>query len=376
MMERAKNREGNDEMTWWENFLSYEVLESLGISVGIFFLFLLFRKLFTKYVFKLMLKLGQKTPTELFSSVTVAFEQPIRWLFIIIGIYVAADYFPFMEQSNRLFLKIIRASIIMLITWGLYNLSSGSSLLFMKINDRFKMEIDQILIPFFSKAIRFIIVAISISIIAQVFEYDVNGFIAGLGLGGLAFALAAKDAIGNLFGGIIIITEKPFTIGDWIKTPSVEGTVEDISFRSTRVRTFAQAVVTVPNAILANESITNWSKMGKRQITFKLGVTYDTPRVKLQRTILRIEEMLKSNDDIHPDTIFVKFDEYNDSSLDIFLYFFTKTTVWAEYLAVKEEINFAIMEILEEEGVSVAFPSRTLYVETQGESSKMVAESI
>lgn len=363
-------------MTWWEYLLSYEVLKNLGISIGIFFLFLLFRKLFTKYVFRLMLKLGQKTPTELFTSMTVAFEQPIRWLFIIIGIYVAADYFPFMEQSSPLFLKIIRASIIMLISWGLYNLSSGSSLLFMKINDRFNMEIDQILIPFFSKAIRFIIVAISLSIIAQVFEYDVNGFIAGLGLGGLAFALAAKDAIGNLFGGIIIITEKPFTIGDWIKTPSVEGTVEDISFRSTRVRTFAQAVVTVPNAILANESITNWSKMGKRQITFKLGVTYDTPRMKLQRTILRIEEMLRANDDIHPDTIFVKFDEYNDSSLDIFLYFFTKSTVWEEYLTVKEEINFAIMEILEEEGVSVAFPSRTLYVETQGESVGRVAESI
>jgi MscS family membrane protein len=363
-------------MTWWEYLLSYEVLKNFGISIGIFFLFLLFRKLFTKYVFKLILKLSQKTPTELFSNITVAFEQPIRWLFIIIGIYVAADYFPFMEKSNPLFLKIIRASIIMLIAWGLYNLSSGSSLLFMKINDRFQMEIDQILIPFFSKAIRFIIVAISISIIAQVFEYDVNGFIAGLGLGGLAFALAAKDAIGNLFGGIIIITEKPFTIGDWIKTPSVEGTVEDISFRSTRVRTFAQAVVTVPNAILANESITNWSKMGKRQITFKLGVTYDTPRMKLQRTIHRIEEMLRANDDIHPDTIFVKFDEYNDSSLDIFLYFFTKTTVWAEYLAVKEEINFAIMEILEEEGVSVAFPSRTLYVETQEETSGRVAESI
>lgn len=198
--------------------MSYEVLKNLGISIGIFFLFLLFRKLFTKYVFRLMLKLGQKTPTELFTSMTVAFEQPIRWLFIIIGIYVAADYFPFMEQSSPLFLKIIRASIIMLIAWGLYNLSSGSSLLFMKINDRFNMEIDQILILFFSKAIRFIIVAISLSIIAQVFEYDVNGFIAGLGLCGLAFALAAKDAIGNLFGGIIIITEKPFTIGDWIKT--------------------------------------------------------------------------------------------------------------------------------------------------------------
>ncbi|MFP3359363.1 mechanosensitive ion channel family protein, partial [Planococcus sp. SIMBA_143] len=130
------------------------------------------------------------------------------------------------------------------------------------INHKYNVKIDHILIPFFSKALRLIIVAIGISVIAQEFEYDINGFVAGLGIGGLAFALAAKDALANLFGGIIIITEKPFTIGDWIKTPSVEGTIEDISFRSTKVRTFAQALVTVPNATLSNEAITNWSKMG------------------------------------------------------------------------------------------------------------------
>ncbi|MFA1822484.1 mechanosensitive ion channel family protein [Virgibacillus oceani] len=120
----------------------------------------------------------------------------------------------------------------------------------------------------FSRTLRIVIIAISFSIIAQEFGYDVNGFVAGLGIGGLAFALAAKDALANMFGGIIIITKKPFTIGDWVLTPSVEGTVEDISFRSTKVRTFAQALVTVPNATLSNEPITNWSKMGKRQITF------------------------------------------------------------------------------------------------------------
>ncbi|WP_174734683.1 mechanosensitive ion channel family protein [Mesobacillus harenae] len=357
----------------WEYISSYETLRDLGISIGIFVLFLLFRKLFTKYVFHLILKMSKKTPTEFFSSVCLSFEQPIRLLFIIIGIYVAAGYFPFIEQTNPLFLKLIRASVIVVISWGLYNLSSGSSLLFMKINERFHFEVDQILIPFFSKAIRFIIIAISLSIIAQEFEYDVNGFVAGLGLGGLAFALAAKDAIGNLFGGVIIITEKPFSLGDWIMTPSVEGTVEDISFRSTRVRTFAQAVVTVPNATLANESITNWSKMGKRQITFRLGVNYNTSKDKLENTVKQIESLLKNHASIHKDTIFVTFDQYNNSSLDIFLYFFTNTTVWGDYLKIKEEINFKIMEILETEGVSVAFPSRTLYLDTKSENSAKVA---
>ena len=99
--------------------------------------------------------------------------------------------------------------------------------------------------------------------VAQEWDYRIDGFIAGLGLGGLAFSLAAKDTLSNVFGGLVVILDKPFSIGDWIKTPSVEGTVEDISFRSTKVRTFAQALVTVPNATLANEPVTNWTRMGK-----------------------------------------------------------------------------------------------------------------
>ncbi|TLS37072.1 mechanosensitive ion channel family protein [Pseudalkalibacillus caeni] len=360
----------------WEFISSYETLKNLGISIGIFLLFLVFRKLFTKYIFQLILRLSNKTPTEFFTYICLAFEKPIRWLFLIIGIYVSAKYFPFMEQKNPLFLNLVRSAVIIIITWGLYNLSSSSSLLFTKVNERFNIKIDQILIPFFSKALRFIIIAISFSIIAQEFDYDVNGFVAGLGLGGLAFALAAKDALANLFGGIVIITEKPFSIGEWIMTPSVEGTVEDINFRSTRVRTFDQAVVTVPNATLANESITNWSKMGKRRITFNLGLTYDTPKEKIERVTRKIDYLLRNHEAIHKDTIFATFDKYNDSSLDIFLYFFTKTTVWAEFLKVKEEINFKIMDILEEEGVSVAFPSRTLYVSPQTESFTQAAASM
>src|SRR5690625_661254 len=182
------------------------------------------------------------------------------------------------------------------------------------------------LIPFLSRALQVIIIAISISVILQEFNYNIGGFITGLGLGGLAFSLAAQDALKNLFGGIVIITEKPFTIDDWILTPSVEGTVEDISFRSTKIRTFAQALVTVPNATLANEPITNWSKMGKRQITFNLSLTYDTPKEKIEHVVRQVEYLLKNHPEIHPETIFVNFDHYKENGIDIFLYFFTKTT--------------------------------------------------
>ena len=352
----------------WDTIITYEFLIEASISIGILLLFLLLRRVFTKYIFQLILKLAHKTPTDLFSHIWLSFEKPLGWLFVIIGVYVAARFFPYVDYHNPLFVKIVRALVILMITWGLYNIASASSIALMKLNKKLNVEIDQILIPFLSKTIRFIIVAISFSMIAQEFDYNINSLVAGLGIGGVAVALAAKDALGNLFGGLVIITEKPFSIGDWIKTPTVEGTVEDITFRSTKVRTFAQALVTVPNATLANEAITNWSKMGKRRITFQLGVAYNTPKDKLENTINKIESMLRNHPEIHPDTIFVTFDQYNTNSLDIFFYFFTKTTVWEEYLQVKQDVNFKIMEILESEEVSIALPTRNLITTAESES--------
>ncbi|MED4224578.1 mechanosensitive ion channel family protein [Neobacillus cucumis] len=345
--------------------INYNMLINLGISIGILFLFILFRNLFTKYVFQLILKLSRKTPTDFFEQICLSFERPLGWFFIIVGLYVAMDYFPFIEQHNALFLKFLRSMIIVLITWGLFNLSSPTSGLIISFNQKLNNKIDLILIPFISRIIRVIIVAISISIIGQEFNYDVNGLVAGLGLGGLAFALAAKEAVGNLIGGVVIVTEKPFSIGEWILTPSVEGIVEDINFRSTKVRTFSQALVTVPNATLANEAITNWSRMGKRKIDFHLGLNYHTTKEEIKRVVGRIEQLLRTHDEIHQDTIMVAFDNYNESSLDILVYFFTNSTVWAEHVKTKHEINLEIMGILEEEGVEVAFPSRTIYVSPQ-----------
>jgi MscS family membrane protein len=345
--------------------IDYEIWKRVGISLAILAAFILFRNLFTKYVFQLIIKLARKTPTEILTQICLSFERPLGWAFIIVGLYVAMDYFPFIEQHNALFLKFLRSMVIVLITWGLFNLSSPTTGILVSVNEKMNNKIDLILLPFISRTIRVILIAISISIIGQEFDYDVNGLVAGLGLGGLAFALAAKEAVGNLIGGIVIVTEKPFSIGDWILTPSVEGTVEDINFRSTKIRTFSQALVTVPNSTLANEPITNWSRMGKRRITFHLGLNYRTTKDQIQRVVARIEAMLRKHQDIHPDTIMVAFDHYNESSLDILLYFFTNSTVWAEHLKIKHEINLEIMGILEEEGVEVAFPSRTLYVTPQ-----------
>jgi MscS family membrane protein len=339
-------------------------LETLGwdiaVAAAIFLAFLLLRKLFTRFVFKIILRLASKTKTEVDDHILRAFESPFRALVVIVGIYASLAYLPLTAHQDLLLVKFLRLGLIVLTTWGLYNLADNYS--FETIGRKFAF--DRTLTSFLAKILRFVIIALAVSVIVQELGYNINGLIAGLGLGGLAFALAAKDTLANIFGGVIIIVDKPFSVGDWIYTPSVEGTVEEVSLRSTKVRTFANALVTVPNSELVNQPITNWSRMKKRRITFHLGVTYTTPQDKLKKCVQTIRSMLETHPDIHQETIFVRFDRFGDSSLDIFLYFFTNTTVWSEYLAVKEEINFKILEILEREGVSVAFPSRSIYFET------------
>ncbi|MEI3614856.1 mechanosensitive ion channel family protein [Pseudogracilibacillus sp. SO30301A] len=351
----------------WELISSYEYLIDVGIAIGIFLLFLLFRKIFTKYVFSFLLKLSRKTRSNFLPNIFLAFDKPFQWFFIIIGLYLSVKYYPYLNHLNPLFIKIIKAAIIYIISWGFFNLASTSSMIFRSINEKTNIKIDEILIPFLSRAIQFIIIAISVTVILQVFDYEIGALITGLGIGGLAISLAAQDALKNLFGGIVIITEKPFTIGEWVKTPSVEGTVEDISFRSTKVRTFAQALVTVPNATLVNEPITNWSKMGKRQITFNLSLTYDTPKEKIELVVQSIRELLKNHPEIHQETIFVTVDEYDEYGLDILLYFFTKTTEWGKYLEVREEINLKILGIVEQAGAEIAIPAQKLYSDAPNE---------
>lgn len=344
---------------WVEAFLANGIWARILLALVIFLIFALVRGIFTRYFFKIILRFTRKTRTDFDTNLALAFERPMRSLILVTGLYLALTYLSPDAQLQTFMLTVFRSYIIAALVWGLYNLAGSDYV--RNLGERFSL--DQVLVVFLANVFKFVLIALSASIIAQEFGYDVNGFVAGLGLGGLAFALAAKDAAANIFGGIVIIVDKPFSVGDWIYTPSVEGTVEEVRFRSTKVRTFAKALVTVPNAAIANEPITNWTRMGKRRVTFHLGVTYTTPRKKLQRCVERIEEMLKIHPEVDKEMIFVFFDQFNSSSLDIFIYFFTVTTVWGEYLQVKEDINFKIMEILEQEGVSVAFPSRSIYFE-------------
>jgi len=163
---------------------------------------------------------------------------------------------------------------------------------------------------------------------------------------------------------LLIFGDKPFDIGHWITSEDVDGVVESIGIRSTRVRTFGDAIVSVPNAKLANANILNWSKMRKRRIKMTIGLTYSTTKKQIESTLKDIRSMVDNHPDIHQSRKLIYFNEYQDSALGIFCYFFTKTTVWAEYMRVKEDINLKIMSIVEQNNSSFAFPTRTLHIQS------------
>ena len=343
---------------------SYSHLYNLTISIIIFCIFVFFKNMFAKYIFNFFIKLCNRTTDTNDQYLLQAFQSPLQHLIVLIGAYMALkNYLPVTYDS---FLNnLLGSAVVILMVNGLYE-SIG---LYVrdedKINRFFNNKIDLILVPFFAKMLKLIIIALAFVVIASRWGYDVNGFIAGLGLGGLAFALAAKDLLANVFSGIILITDKPFNIGDWIQTSDVEGTVQDINFRCTKIKRFDNSLVIVPNSSLTNAPIINFTKRTLRRITFNLTVKYDTSSEKLKKCIKRIEGLLVEHPSVDKETIAVKFDSFGDSgTLNIFLYFFTTTIVWDEYLTIKQDINFKILEILEEEKVKIAFPRTSVYVET------------
>lgn len=336
-------------------------IKMLIIALIIFSVFIILRKIFSLYIYPWIMKLAEKTDTELDEKIWDAFQKPLTALFVILGMFFALKYLPLSPEVDLVLVKLLRSALIIVVTWGLYNLSGSHSSLAEEIKSR--LSLDYTIIQFFSKVAHILIILIALLIMAEEWDYDVSGLIAGLGLGGLAFALAAKDALANIFGGIVIILDKPFSVGDWIKTPSIEGTVEEISFRSTKIRAFDQAIITMPNSTLANEPITNFSRMGKRRVRFYLGVTYSTSTEKIKKVVERIKSLLQNHLGVHQETIMVYFEQFNESSLDILVYFFTNATALEEHLMVKHDINLKIINILEEEGVSIAFPSRSIYME-------------
>ncbi len=215
-----------------------------------------------------------------------------------------------------------------------------------------------------AKLLRISVIITASLIILQALGYSISGVLAFGGVGGVAVGFAAKDMLANFFGGLMIYLDKPFAVGDWVRSPDrdIEGTVEDIGWRLTRIRTFDKRPLYIPNSMFASIVVENPSRMTNRRIREQLGIRYDDGHL-MKAICADVEAMLRKHPDIdQQQTLFVTFDAYGASHLEFLVYCFTRTTAWIEYQQIKQDVLLKIMEIVEGHGAEFAFPTRTLHI--------------
>jgi MscS family membrane protein len=349
-------------------------LQSILYAMLILLIYVLLRKRVMNIFFRIINKRIVNSKTKLDDILLKVVRKPIRMLMNVTVLYIAyhtvdlhsivADTTPY----DNFALHCYSSAVIVFFFMVLYNSTDESHVFFTDFMKVFDIEVDKLLIPFVSKVFRLFLFIVAVAVIAETWGFSVGTFVAGLGIGGLAFALAAQDTLSNLFGGAVIITEKPFTLGDWIIVDDVEGTVEDINFRSTKIRKFNKSVVTVPNSRVADANIINFSKRDIRRISYELKIHIDSSVEEVKAVVANIEKMLTDHKDIDNETIFVKFNKFGESSLNIFLYYFTSTSDWGKYLTIAEDTNFRIMKILEENNVTLAVPLQQIKMTEKADS--------
>lgn len=365
-----------------QNYIDLKLLFIFIVAVLIFFL----RNIIINFLISLILKVDviEKNSKELVIKLKKPFEVFISLVNLNMIVYI------FNDLNNTQ--NIITAFSVVYTTVFVWSL-------LIIINEITKQKIQQIedssksvkreVINLAIKAINFFIVIVGLLIILHFLGVNLTAVLSGLGIGGLAVALAAKDTLSNFFGTISILISNTFSQGDWIVVDGREGTVVEIGLRVTTIRTFDNALIAIPNATLANSDVKNWNKrVFGRRIKMTLGIKYDSKKSDIQNAINEIREMLVNHPDIATQknsinfsskkqsklvskadefgvkkTLLVYLDEFSASSIDILVYCFSKSVIWEDWLKTKEDVMYKMMEILEKNNLEFAFPSLSIYKE-------------
>ena len=246
--------------------------------------------------------------------------------------------------------------------WALYRLIDIFGNYLQERASRTDNKFDDLLAPIVTRSLKVFVVIIAVVILADNVGQDPMKIVAGLGLGGLAFALAAKDVVANVFGSFTILLDRPFQIGDWITIGNVDGTVEAVGVRSTRVRTFYNSLITVPNSELINTSVDNWGARRYRRIKTTISVAYDTPPDKIDAFCEGIRHLIRNHPYTRKDYFHVYLNQFEAASLDILLYCFVETPDWSTELRERHRLFLDIIRLAKKLGVEFAFPTQTVYL--------------
>lgn len=353
---------------WFHSkFMGNEVWKYIGI-IALFFFALVVQRTVLFFIRTYLTRLVNKAKISYLDRALERADRPIGGL-VMAGIFnVGIPKLAFSLQVAHVAAVATKALAVFSVVWLAYRLIDVLALWMESKAEGTDTKLDDQLVPLLVKTLKVFVAVLGGIFILQNLEVDVGSLLAGVGLGGLAFALAAKDTVANFFGSVMIFVDKPFQIGDWIVIGGVEGTVEDVGFRTTRVRTFYNSLVTVPNASITNSNVDNYGMREYRRYTTKLGLSYDTPAPKVQAFCEALRAVISGMPGMRRDYYLVEFHGFGDSTLNVLLYCFMICKDWNEELRIRGHLNLEIMNVAKELGVSFAFPTQTLHIDTMAAS--------
>lgn len=364
------------------------------VSLSVFAILFFFRHLIAHLIIKLLSYFSKFLKNqEVQDKIKHDISKPILWFLIISSISISLAILAFPKPASPEFVMWVNASYIITLSWLAILLFKGYGIAILgsiaEKNNTFRREVINLLL----KITYFLIILVAILVLLKNFGFNISALIASLGIGGLAVAFAVKDMLANFFASVVLLFDNSFNQGDWIVCGDIEGTVVEMGLRRTTIRTFDNAMLFVPNSLLANSSVRNWNrrKVGRR-IRMQIGVTYSSTPDQIRACVQDIKNMLlnhpkiaKESDERPPlshyeldlkqnivslddllgykSNLFVVLDEFADSSINILVYCFSTTVNWGEWLDVRQDVMLKIMDILSSHNLSFAFPSQSLYIE-------------
>ncbi len=337
---------------------------------------LIIRKIFEFILDNYIRRIAKKTKFEWDDDLIEGVDKPAGFIVMVFFWLATFTNLQLSVTINHYLSSILEIVVSLGFVWLFYNLSDVFSKYLGVLTSKTETKLDDQLVPLIRKTLRFFVIVMGVILILQNNGYNVASLIAGLGIGGLAVALAARDTLANFFGSVTIFIDKPFRIGDWIKVGGVEGTVEEVGFRSTRIRTFYNSLVSVPNSNIANNDIDNLGLREYRRLLTTLNLTYSTSPEQMEAFVEGIKAIVKSNPHFRQDFYEVHFNSFGAHSLDVMIYVFFKVPDWSTELQQKHNFFLEILKLAKEVGVEFAFPTQTLHVDSfHKDEPRQVGES-
>lgn len=329
-----------------------------------------------RFIMSPLKRYAATTETELDDRALTVIERPLRVFLIGIAIAFISSALQLTGDLEVIADNVANSLIIAAIFYFIYNLVDVIGVTSNNLRRLLGINVEDRLLPFLRVVAKVFIVVMGLLIVVQEFGYSITGLVASFGIIGLAISLAAQDTAANILGFTTIVSDNPFHVGDYIVAGDVNGTVEEVGVRTTRIRKLDQSLVTVPNSALTGSAVTNWSRLTKRRLDFYIGLTYSTTAPQMREVLHEIQKMLKARDTIDETSVLVKFVEFADSALNIRIIAAILITDWTKFTAEKELINLEIMEIVERSGLSMAFPSTSVYIESYPQEAQSTTPEI